>query len=65
MKVFIDANIVLDLLLQRRFFYLNAEKIFALSDRGRITLCLSAVSFGSITYHLHKYTGVHSINNTL
>lgn len=26
MKVFIDANIVLDLLLQRRFFYLNAEK---------------------------------------
>ena len=32
MKVFIDANVVLDLLLQRHSFYLNAEKIFSLSD---------------------------------
>ncbi len=65
MKVFIDANIVLDLLLQRRFFYLNAEKIFALSDRGRITLCLSAVSFGSITYHLHKYIKGRDVKSIL
>ena len=41
MKVFIDANVVLDLLLQKHSFYLNAEKIFSLSDKGRITLCLS------------------------
>jgi len=39
MKVFIDANVVLDLLLQRHSFYLNAEKIFSLSHKGRITLC--------------------------
>ena len=65
MKVFIDANVVLDLLLQRHSFYLNAEKIFSLSDKGRMTLCLSAVSFASITYHLEKHIKGRDIRSVL
>ena len=38
MKVFIDTNIVLDLLLQRRNFLSNAEKIFSLAYKGKIVL---------------------------
>ena len=38
MKVFIDTNIVLDLLLQRRNFLINAEKIFSLAYKGKIVL---------------------------
>ena len=37
MKVFIDTNIVLDLLLQRRNFLINAEKIFSLAYLGKHT----------------------------
>ena len=56
MKVFIDTNIVLDLLLQRRNFLINAEKIFSLAYKGKIVLYFSAVSFVSITYYLGKHT---------
>ena len=56
MKVFIDTNIVLDLLLQRRNFLINAEKIFSLAYKGKIVLYFSAVSFISVTYYLGKHT---------
>ncbi|WP_454961029.1 type II toxin-antitoxin system VapC family toxin [Capnocytophaga leadbetteri] len=56
MKVFIDTNIVLDLLLQRRHFLINAEKIFSLAYKGKIVLYFSAVSFVSVTYYLGKHT---------
>jgi len=56
MKVFIDTNIVLDLLLQRRNFLINAEKIFSLAYKGKIILYFSAVSFVSVTYYLGKHT---------
>ena len=56
MKVFIDTNIVLDLLLQRRNILINAEKIFSLAYKGKIVLYFSAVSFVSVTYYLGKHT---------
>ena len=56
MKVFIDTNIVLDLLLQRRNFLINAEKIFSLAYKGKIVLYFSAVSFVTVTYYLGKHT---------
>ena len=56
MKVFIDTNIVLDLLLQRRNFLINAEKIFSLAYKGKIVLYFSAISFVSVTYYLGKHT---------
>ena len=56
MKVFIDTNIVLDLLLQRRNFLIDAEKIFSLAYKGKIVLYFSAVSFVSVTYYLGKHT---------
>ena len=56
MKVFIDTNIVLDLLLQRCNFLINAEKIFSLAYKGKIILYFSAVSFVSVTYYLGKHT---------
>ena len=56
MKVCIDTNSVLDLLLQRRNFLINAEKIFSLAYKGKIVLYFSAVSFVSVTYYLGKHT---------
>ncbi|MFN3176907.1 MAG: PIN domain-containing protein [Phaeodactylibacter xiamenensis] len=42
-KIFIDTNIVLDLLGQRAPFYQDAAKLFSLADRKEIKLCVSSL----------------------
>lgn len=53
-KLFIDTNIVLDLLGQREPFYKDAAKIFSLADRGKIKLYVSALTIANSNYVLSK-----------
>ncbi|WP_425422436.1 type II toxin-antitoxin system VapC family toxin [Phaeodactylibacter xiamenensis] len=53
-KLFIDTNIVLDLLGQRAPFYQDAAKLFSLADRKEIKLCVSSLSFANANYILSK-----------
>ena len=53
-KIFIDTNIALDLLLERNKFFNLAKTVFIVANRQRITLCFSALSFGTITYFLEQ-----------
>jgi predicted nucleic acid-binding protein len=54
MKVLLDTNIVLDVLLKRFPFYQDSFKIFQLVDQERIHGCLSASSITDIFYLLRK-----------
>jgi predicted nucleic acid-binding protein len=54
MKVLVDTNVVLDILLKRSPFYQDAFKIFKLIDQERIYGCLSASSITDIFYLLRK-----------
>jgi predicted nucleic acid-binding protein len=54
MKVLIDTNVVLDVLLKRSLFYQDSFKIFQLVDQERIYGCLSAASITDIFYFLCK-----------
>jgi predicted nucleic acid-binding protein len=54
-KVFLDTNIVLDLLGFREPFYEHAAKIATLADQGKIQLFASALSFATANYILAKY----------
>jgi predicted nucleic acid-binding protein len=54
MKVLVDTNIVLDVLLKRASFYQDAFAIFQLIDQERIRGCLSAASITDIFYLLRK-----------
>ena len=54
MKVLIDTNVVLDVLLKRRPFYQDSFKIFQFADQEHIQGCLSAVSMTDIFYLLRK-----------
>jgi|SRR5690606_13787705 len=56
-KVFIDTNVALDLLTQREPFFVDAQKLFSLSDKGYFQLYLSADVFTTIAYFLNKYVG--------
>jgi predicted nucleic acid-binding protein len=54
MKVFLDTNIVIDLLAKREPFYNHAAQIFSLADKMKIQLYVSALTFANTNYILLK-----------
>ncbi len=55
MRLFLDTNVVLDLLGERKPFYESIAKIATLADKGQITLVVSALSYSTVNYILMKY----------
>lgn len=53
-NLFIDTNIVLDLLAQREPFYKSASHLFSLADTNKIVLSVSALSIANINYILTR-----------
>ncbi|MBI2259666.1 MAG: PIN domain-containing protein [Flavobacteriia bacterium] len=54
---FIDTNIILDLLADRKPFSKNAEHLFVLAEEKKIRLYCSIISFNNIYYILKKELG--------
>jgi len=53
-KVFLDTNIILDLLAKRMPFYTEAAELFSLADKKKVRLFISAVSLANTYYILAK-----------
>ena len=53
-RLFIDTNIVLDLLGHREPFYEDAAKLFSLADRGKVKLYVSSLTIANSNYVLSK-----------
>ena len=64
-KIFVDTNIILDLLLMRAPFYHSAARLFSLADRMKIIICISTHSFTTIHYILSKQMGSEKTRNIL
>lgn len=61
MKVFVDTDVCIDLLSERKPFNKSAEILFSLADKGKITLCVSSLTFANIDYVLcSQYSANHS-----
>jgi predicted nucleic acid-binding protein len=54
-RIFVDTNIVIDLLAKRATFYTEAAKLFSLSDRNEIQLFISSLTFANTNYVLSKH----------
>jgi predicted nucleic acid-binding protein len=54
-RLFIDTNIMLDLLGERIQFYDSIAKIATLADNGQVTLIVSALSYSTVSYFLTKF----------
>lgn len=54
-KVFVDTNIVIDLLAKREPFYIDAQNLFTLADRKGIELQISALTFANAFYSIAKH----------
>ena len=53
-KLFIDTNIVIDLLAAREPFYKEAAQLFSLADKRVIELNISTLTFANTNYILLK-----------
>jgi predicted nucleic acid-binding protein len=55
-RVFIDSDIILDVLAERKPFYEPAAKLFTLMDEGDVSGFTSPIVFANIHYILSKMT---------
>lgn len=65
MKLFLDTNVMLDLLGERDPFYISAAKIATLADKRSVQIIVSALSFATISYLLIKYDGLEKTKDKL
>jgi len=65
MKLFIDTNIMLDLLGERVPFYDSIAKIATLSEKGEVTMVVSALSYSTVAYILAKYENLEKVKEKL
>lgn len=55
--VFVDTDVVLDLLARREPFYPAAARFFSLAERGEVRAGVSALTFANLFYLLRKELG--------
>ncbi len=53
-KILVDTNIVIDLLAKRDKFLTEAQELFTLSDRKKVKLYVSSLTFANIHYILSQ-----------
>ena len=54
-NVFIDTDVIVDFLTDRKPFSLESAKIFSLIDQKKIKGCVSSLSFSNLYYVLRKF----------
>jgi predicted nucleic acid-binding protein len=54
-KIFVDTNIIIDLLQKRESFYKDAQQLFTLADNKQVKLYISALSIANTHYILSKH----------
>ncbi len=52
--LFVDTDVVLDLLARREPFYPAAAELFSQAEAGSVTLCVSSLTFSNLFYILRK-----------
>ena len=65
MKVFLDTNILLDVLLDRKPFSEPSSKVWRLAECGRLEAVISAISFNNVFYIVRKYAGKEAVQRTV
>ena len=64
-EVFLDTNIVIDYLTDRKPFSQSVFRLFALAEKGKIRLNISAISFTIVYYVLRKNNSHRAIIQNL
>jgi len=65
MKVFLDTNVLLDILAKREPFYAASAEVWSLAESEAVQGCISAISFNNIYYVIRKTAGKHNADKAL
>jgi len=55
-NIFVDSDVILDLLAKREPYYIHAAKLFTLIDQQKVTAFTSPIVFANLHYLLKKMT---------
>ncbi len=64
-RIFLDTNVILDLLGERHPFFDSIAKVATLADQKKLILIVSPLSFTTIDYVLNKFETSESVLNKL
>lgn len=64
-RLFLDTNVMLDLLGERRPYYNSIAHIASLADKGKVQIVVSSLSYATTFYILSKYERTDSVKNKL
>jgi predicted nucleic acid-binding protein len=64
-NIFVDSDIILDLILARQPFVNEAKRLFILVETGKVKVHTTAVVFANIFYILRKQYSAETIKNIL
>jgi len=64
-RLFLDTNVVLDLLGEREPFYVPAARIATLADKGNIRLVVSALTYATVFYILSGFEDKETVREKL
>jgi predicted nucleic acid-binding protein len=65
MRVFVDTNVLLDVLARREPFYADAARIWSLAERGKIEALISAISYNNTYYVVRRASNRRSAEKGL
>lgn len=54
-NVFVDTNVVIDLLARRELFYKDAQDLFTMGDKKQVKLFISSLTFANAYYSIVKH----------
>lgn len=52
--VFVDTDVILDLLARREPFFTAAARLFSLAEKSAVLICVSSLAYANLFYILHK-----------
>lgn len=65
MKVFLDTNVLIDVLAVREPFYADSAALWTLAEEGGFKGCVSVISFTNIFYIVRKLAGLQRARTAL
>ncbi len=65
MRVFVDTNVLLDVLAQREPFYRDSATVWTLAEHGKIEGMVSALSFSNVYYIVRRLTNRRTARRAL
>jgi len=65
MRVFVDTNILLDVLMARSPFVVSSARVWRMTEQGRLDAYISAISFNNILYIARKLKDTDAARNAM